>query len=180
MGFKRTRALVAIGAVAVGAALLGACAPAPVAPETTTTTTVPAPPKYLFEFNRTNEPTVEIGFSNGITFGVPSGQLGIAATTSVSGTVRVDCTGLSGSDVRIDLRVRRGASAEDSTNNFFFGACNSEIPVSVPSTAFVATDSFMVVAGVGSGAFIGLPLPAGTVTTFAIHSDALVPGTISL
>jgi len=184
MGFKRTLTLVAIGAVAVGAALLGACAPAPVAPETTTSTTVPAPPKYLFEFNRTNEPTVDFSDGAASTRGLRSGQLGTNATTSVSGSVRVDCTGLSGQTVEVVLTVRHNAipAGFDGYKDayFFSGACNTEIPVSIPSTSFVGTDSFWLIPLQPGGFFGPLFPPVGTLVTFAIHSDALVPGTISL
>ena len=176
------RALAVLGLVSV----LGACTPAPAAP--------PAPPKYLFEFNRTNEPTV-FNFSpapGGIgsdvnVYGILSGQLGTDVTTSVSGTVTVDCAGLSGQDVRVQFTVRHNAfpygSAAGESNYSFSGACNTQIAVSIPSTAFVGTDSFWLIpqqqVPVNPGGPYR-PTPVGTVTTFAIHSDALVPATISL
>jgi hypothetical protein len=144
-----------------------------VAPETTTSTTVPAPPKYLFEFNRTNEPTYTYCGGDGCTNGIRSGQLGIEATTSVSGTVRVDCEGLLTPDVQVFI----GGSS------FFSGVCNTDIAVSLPTTAFPADTTLGVIPLTPEGGIFGggfFPAPVGTRVTFAIHSDALVPGTISL
>jgi hypothetical protein len=178
------RALVVLGLLSV----LGACAPTPPAPTS---------PQYLFAFNRTNEPTVfnfipapgGIGSDTSIN-GILSGQLGIAATTSVSGTVRVDCAGLSGQDVEVQVVVRHNAIPRGAIGDIdsyrFSGVCNTQIAVSIPTTSFVATDSFWLIPrqqlnqGGGIAGNGDVPTPIGTVTTFAIHSDALVPDTINL